>query len=476
MRFTNLTRHTEIGANSYLLELGGQRVVLDCGMHPKREGDDATPNLRLVPDGELDAIFVSHAHLDHIGSLPVLMRRQPQAKVFMSPPTAYLGEALLHNSVNVMARPHGAPPANGHGRGHQTPPANLLFTHREADQFAQIWQPCALRQLWNLDGERVSRPAEAETTFEFYDAGHILGSTGILFRAEGKRVFYTGDVNFTDQTVSQSADFPGLNGEADGGEPLDALIVETTRGDHPAAPGTERTREEERLAACMKEVFAREGAVLIPVFALGKTQEMLATFLQFKQRGLLSDVPIYIGGLSTKMTEIYDRFAASTPRLLAGISLLHTVSPYVLSGREAGSSPIKPRRIYALSSGMMTEHTLSNVFARRMLSDPRNAIFFVGYADPESPAGKLRAAKEGDMVQLDSEAPPVQRRCQVEVFDFSAHSRRDDILNYILKVKPKKTILVHGDPGAVEWFRQELATHAPGMEVVVPPPGVAVEI
>ena len=84
MRFTNLTRHTEIGANSYLLELAGRRVVIDCGMHPKREGDDATPNIRLVPDGELDAIFVSHAHLDHIGSLPVLMRRQPRARVFMS--------------------------------------------------------------------------------------------------------------------------------------------------------------------------------------------------------------------------------------------------------------------------------------------------------------------------------------------------------------------------------------------------------
>ena len=475
MRFTNLTRHTEIGANSYLLELGGQRVVLDCGMHPKREGDEATPNLRLVPDGELDAIFVSHAHLDHIGSLPVLMRRQPRARVFMSQPTAYLGEALLHNSVNVMARPNGAP-ANGHDRGqHQQASANLLFTHREADQFAQVWQACALRQPWSLEGERVSRPQPDETTFEFYDAGHILGSVGILFRAEGKRVFYTGDVNFADQTISQSAGFPGLNGEADL-EPLDALIVETTRGDHPAAPNTERGREEDRLAACLKAVFAREGAVLIPVFALGKTQEMLATFLHFKQRGLLGDVPIYIGGLSTKMTEIYDRFADSTPRLLPGISLLHSVAPYVLSGREAGSSPIKSRRVYALSSGMMTEHTLSNVFARRMLADPRNAIFFVGYADPESPAGKLRAAKDGDLVQLDSEAPPVPKRCQVEVFDFSAHSRRDEILAYILKVSPKKVILVHGDVGAIEWFKQELAVQAPGMEVIVPPPGEAVEI
>lgn len=473
MRFTNLTRRTEIGANSYLLEFDDRRVVLDCGMHPEHEGEDALPNLRLVPDGELDAILVSHAHLDHIGSLPVLMRRQPRARVFMTPPTVQVGEALLHNSVNVMARPYGPAQSNG---GHAHGPAvasNLLFTHRETDQYAQIWQPCALRQAWNFEGERLARPGEAgaEASFEFFDAGHILGSAGVLIRAEDKRVFYTGDVNFLDQTVSRAACFPdGVE------EPIDTLIVETTRGDHPAPPGRTRADEETRLAQGLKEVFARDGAVLIPVFALGKTQEMLATFMHFKQRGLLGEVPIYIGGLSTKMSEIYDRFASSTPRLLPGITLLDAVAPYVLSGREAGSSPIKPRRIYALSSGMMTEHTLSNVFARRMLANPRHAIFFVGYADPKSPAGKLRAAKDGELVQLDEEAPPVERRAQVEIFDFSAHSQREDILAYIRRVQARKVILVHGDVGAVQWFKETLAQLEPRMEVVIPPPGEAVEI
>ncbi len=473
MRFTNLTRHTEIGANSYLLELGGRRLVLDCGMHPKHEGEDATPNLRLVADDSLDAILVSHSHLDHIGSLPVLMRRQPHARVFMSAPTAQLGEALLHNSVNVMVK-HGSNGGNGHGEPARAPGPNVLFSHREADQYAQVWQPCALRQLWSLEGERLARPEEAGVSFELFDAGHILGSTGILLRAEGKRVFYSGDVNFLDQTVSRAAEFPGVNGALE--EPIDTLIIETTRGDHPAKPGVTRADEEARLARGLREVFAREGAVLIPVFALGKTQEMLAVFLRFKQKGLLGDVPIYIGGLGTKMTETYDRFASSAPRLLPGMSLLHTVAPYVLSGREAGTTPIKPRRIYALSSGMMTEHTLSNIFAQRMLSDERNAVFFVGYADPESPAGRLRAAAPGDMVQLDDEAPPVKLRAQVEVFDFSAHSQREDILNYIRRLQPKKVLLVHGDPGAVEWFKSTLAAQEPGIEVIIPPPGEAVEL
>ncbi len=474
MRFTNLTRATEIGANSYLLETGGRKLVLDCGMHPKREGEEALPNLRLVPDGALDAILVSHSHLDHIGSLPVLMRRQPQSRVFMTPATASLGEALLHNSINVMAKQ--AAPANGNGHGHHergrgASNASLLFTHREADEYTQVWQPCHQRQLWSLEGERIVRPEEAAVSFEFFDAGHILGSSGILLRAEGRRFFYTGDVNFVDQTISRAASFPAPE---DG--PIDVLVIETTRGDHPAPKGVTREDEQARLARAMKEVFAREGAVLIPVFALGKTQEMLATFLQFKQQGLLGDVPIYIGGLSTKMTEIYDRFAGSSPRRLPGLSLLHSVAPYVLSGRAASEEPIKPRRIYALSSGMMTEHTLSNVFARRMLSDRRHAIFFVGYADPVSPAGVLRAAKPGDMVRLDDEAPEQELRCQVDVFDFSAHAQRETILDYIRKVQPKKVVLVHGDPGAVEWFQATLKELEPAMEVIVPPAGVALEL
>ena len=300
----------------------------------------------------------------------------------------------------------------------------------------------------------------------------------MLLRAEGKRVFYSGDVNFLDQTVSRAAGFPG--GKEPFPEGVDTLIIETTRGDAPTRPEVTRATEEARLARGLREVFAREGAVLLPVFALGKTQEMLGIFLRMKEKGLLGDVPIYIGGLGAKMSEIYDKFAASSPRLLPGVSLLHAVSPYVLGGREAASTPIKARRIYALSSGMMTEHTLSNKFAQRLLGDalddPRNAVFFVGYADPDSPAGKLRAAKPGEMVTLDEENPPVPRNAQVEVFDFSAHSQREDILAYIRRLQPKKVVLVHGDPGALEWFRSSLATLEPTMEVVIPPPGEAVEL
>src|SRR5436189_5636340 len=100
LKFINLTRRTEIGANSYYLEIGGHRLVLDCGMHPKETGEDALPNLKAIAGREIEAILVSHAHQDHIGTLPVLMRRLPTVRVFMTEALDEIGKVLLHKSVN----------------------------------------------------------------------------------------------------------------------------------------------------------------------------------------------------------------------------------------------------------------------------------------------------------------------------------------------------------------------------------------
>ena len=131
--------------------------------------------------------------------------------------------------------------------------------------------------------------------------------------------------------------------------------------------------------------------------------------------------------------------------------LRRRVAAAALGGPEAINTTIKPGRIYALSSGMMTEKTLSNVFARQVISDPQHALFFVGYADPESPAGRLRKAARGDVVQLSPDAPPQPLDCQVEQFNFSAHATRESLRAYVNKVRPKKIILVHGD--AAVFFR-----------------------
>ena len=126
---------------------------------------------------------------------------------------------------------------------------------------------------------------------------------------------------------------------------------------------------------------------------------------------------------------------------------------------------------------MMSEKTVSNTFARQgVLENAKHGLFFVGYADPETPGGKIRLAKPGDLVELDPAHPAVPLNCEMRIFDFSGHSTRDAILDYILKVAPKKAFLVHGDDGAVAWFSQEIKRRLPNTEVIVPEPVVEYEI
>jgi len=458
VKFINLTRHTEIGANAYYLEIGRHRLVLDCGMHPKNTGDDALPLFKAITDRDVEAILISHAHQDHIGTLPLAMRRVSGARVFMTEATAEIGSVLLHNSVNVMTRQR-------EEIGELSYP---LFTHRETDRSSERWRRCPLRQQMSIAGERAPRREKHALAFEFFDAGHVLGSTGIMLRTEGRTVFYTGDVNFDDQTIMEAAVFPE--------EKIDVLIMECTRGDHPKPEGWTRANEERRFSEALGAALERDACVLIPVFALGKTQEILAMLYKFRRQRLLPEFPIYIGGLSSKFTDIYDRRTHTTRRQMPRLKLMRDVAPYILNDETVRDTPVRGGRVYVLSSGMMIPKTLSNVFARRIIENPIHSIFFVGYANPESPAGLLRDAGIGGEVALDPNKARQQIRCNIEQFQFSAHATRESLIHQAAKISPNKILLVHGDPPAVEWMRDTLSNKLPGSEIIVPTPGAELEL
>jgi Cft2 family RNA processing exonuclease len=450
-----MCRDVGIGANSYLLESGGVRIVLDAGMHPKEEGLDAQPRYELIEQDSADAIFVTHSHLDHVGTLPVIVKRQRGAKVFLSAETGELACAMLHNSVNVME-------SKRTELGISDYP---FFRHGELDRMKGIFEYRNVGRKFDVDDA-------GKVTAEFYDAGHIMGSVGVMFEAEGKKVFYTGDVNFEDSTLQKGAIFPE--------EEVDVLIVETTRGEQPRRADYSRHEEENELAAAIDGVLKRGGSVLIPVFAMGKTQEVLTMLQRFKEEGLVNaKAPVYIGGLSTKMTTIYDKFSDVSRRNKRGFKFLNDME---LAGggkgkRRVGPIPFHNGCIYALSSGMMSEKTVSNNFARQgVLENPKHGLFFVGYADSQTPGGKIRAAKPGDKIVLDPAYPAVPLNCEVRAFDFSGHSTRDAIADFAVKVKPKKIFLVHGDEGAMAWFKEELQSRLPDAEIIIPEPGVEFEL
>lgn len=450
IRFTSLARRTEIGANSYLLEFDESRILLDSGMHPKSAGDEALPDFSLLPEfGTLDAAVLSHAHLDHAGSMPLVQRQHPDMPVYMTTATQAVAEALLHNSVNVMTSQR-----EELGIDHFP-----LFTHREVGLVAKNWM-----------GRKPGRPFEMSDhgpKCTFYESGHVLGAIGAEMEFNGRTVFYTGDIHFEDQTIVRGADFPE--------EGIDVLILECTRGAAARDPEYTRWREGERLAAAIEACIERRGSVLIPVFALGKTQETVTLLYELQRARQLRRQPIHIGGLGVKMTTIYDRFTNRVRRNHRGMHLLRTDG--LTRTPPRGELPkVEQGQIYAISSGMLTQHTMSNRLASRFLGSERNLIAAVGYADPDSPLGHLMNTEPGAEVELDSRHDPVRRECEVLGFDFSGHSPRDQLVDYAAKLKPEMTILVHGDQDAIDWMEKEITQRVPETKVVVPTPGQALEI
>lgn len=445
MRFRNLTRRREIGANCYLLETGKNRVVLDAGMHPKQVGYQALPDFGPLPHDSADAILITHAHHDHIGSLPVLQRKQPHAPVLMTEVTGELSSAMLHNSVNVMTRQ----------REEDSVTEYPLFTHRELDDNRGRWIYRDINRAFNIPD------TELEATL--FDAGHILGSTGILIREGANTLFYTGDVNFESQTICRAADFPTSG--------IDVLIIETTRGDHARPESYSRKGEKERLAALIKDTHEANGALLIPVFALGKTQEVMLMLHELHQEGLIPEMPLYIGGLGTKITVLYDHYASRSCRNYPGFRLLEDTDilvPRSNRGRRRQELECSSRTLYALSSGMMTENTASNLFAAKFLDNPRNSVAFVGYTDPESPGYRIRNAQRGEMIKLAKDLPAVRLEARVESFDLSAHATREQIAEYAEKVRPKRLLMVHGEEKAQQWFERRFTETLAGTELIRP--------
>ncbi len=453
MRFRNLTRRREIGANSYLIESGDSRVVLDSGMHPKEVGFDALPDFGPLPHDTANAIIVTHAHHDHIGSLPVLMRKQPNTPVIMTEPTGEIASGMLHNSVNVMTSQREELSI------HEYP----FFTHKELDENRAHYSYRDLEKPFEVPG--------TDLTASFHDAGHILGSTGVMIRENGNSLFYSGDVNFESQTICKAADFP-LSG-------IDVLVMETTRGTYERPSGYTRRGEKERLAALIRDTFDANGSVLIPVFALGKTQEVMLMLHELHEEGLIPEMPLHIGGLGTKITVLYDHYTDRSRRNYTGFRLLEDMKMLVQpKGRRRGPRQFEyqPRAIYALSSGMMTEGTTSNKFAGRFIENPRNAVAFVGYTDPESPGYRLRVAKEGEKIKLAPDQPTVEVHARIESFDLSAHATREQIAEYVEKVRPKKLLLVHGEEPSQQWFMARFAQTLSGTEIIRPEPHMPVDL
>jgi Cft2 family RNA processing exonuclease len=418
MRIVNLNPDTDIGASSWLVEIEGHRILLDAGMHPKREGRAGLPLYQAVQQEDVDAIAISHCHHDHVGALPVALRHFPKAHVMLPEQSYFIIERVLHNSVNVMTRQRDE-------LGLKEYP---LYTHDEVDDIAPVFQGFRYNREVEWAAYEKSKAGFSSPTLEFYDAGHTLGSAGIMLRGQKETMFYTGDVCFHDQTILRAARFEDVK--------ADVLIMETTRGNRVVPKGVTRATEAERLTTAILRALKRKGCVMIPSFALGRTQEILALLALLMREGKLKEQPIYIGGLGRVFTEIYDLEAHRAHRQHTSLQLHEALKLIVLDPGQVEKMKLSGGRIFVITSGMMSENTAAHDLAERMIGDERQSVFFVGYADPDTPGGRLKASKPGETFVFSPSAGQVTRRCDVEDFDLTAHANREDLLGFVDQVSP----------------------------------------
>src|SRR6266699_2227258 len=458
MRITNLNPDTAIGASGWFVEMDGHRLLLDAGIHPKREGRESLPLYDLVKNEQVDAIAISHCHHDHVGSLPIAMRYFPGAHVLLTELSYFLVERVLHNSVNVMKRQRDE-------LGIREYP---LYSHDEVDDIAPRFQGFRYQRQVDWAAFHKARAGFRSPTLEFYDAGHALGSAGILVRGQKQTLFFTGDVCFHDQTILKSAQFQGVK--------ADVLIMETTRGNRALPPGFSRQGEIARLTEAIQRVLERKGSVLIPTFALGRTQEILALLALLLGEGKLQRQPIYIGGLGRVFTEIYDLESHRTHRQYPNLQLHEALNLIVMEKGQAENMRLTGGRLFVITAGMMSEHTAAHDLAMRMIGDENQAIFFVGYADPDTPGGRLKAAKQGETFILSPSGGEVTRRCEIEDFDLTAHANRDELLDFVGAVEPRVVLLGHGEDESRNWFEEQIRERYPKVKVIQPKPGERFEV
>jgi Cft2 family RNA processing exonuclease len=343
-----------------------------------------------------------------------------------------------------------------------------LFSHDEVDNIAPLFQGFKYNREIEWAAFHKTRAGFPSPTLEFYDAGHALGSAGMMVRGQKQTLFYTGDVSFGDQTILKGARFEDVK--------ADVLVMETTRGNRATPPGFTRASEVERLSRAIERALKRKACVLLPSFALGRTQEILAQLALLTRAGRLKHQPIYIGGLGRVFTEIYDLESHRTHRQHSGLQLREALNLVVLESGQAQKMKLSGGRIFVITAGMMSENTAAHDLAARMIGDERQAIFFVGYADPETPGGRLKAAKPGQTFIFSGSAGEVTRRCEMDQFDLTAHANREDLLNFVSQVSPRTVLLGHGDDDARRWFEQQIHARHPKIKVIQPAPGKTVEV
>ncbi len=423
-----------VTGSKHLLCFGKKKILIDCGLF---QGIKEERNLNWRPlsvDARtIDAAILTHAHLDHTGYLPLLVKQGFRGPIYCSEPTLELTKLILLDSAKIQEED--AEHANQDGYSKHKP---ALPLYRVSDTEAVFELLTALKpNHWH---SIVSDQAKVNLK----NSGHILGSTFAEVEVEGKSVVFTGDLGRSNPLTLYPR---SVIREAD------ALVIESTYGDrcHTKEPPADT------LGKLINETLRRGGQVLIPTFAIGRTQDILHLIALLKASHRIPDVPVYLDSpMADKATSIFDRFPEWHRLSSPDIRRLSNTFQYVASSKHSMSiCQSKEPAIVLAGSGMLTGGRVKHHLVAR-LPQERNTVILVGY----QAAGTLgRFLKEGAVeAKIFGKYVPVRAQIS-EISSLSAHADQHEILEWMssFQTLPSQIFIVHGEPNASEGLRVRIA-------------------
>ena len=451
MKLAFLGGAATVTGSKTLVSHEGKQVLVDCGLF------QGYKNLRLMNWDEfpfdpkqLDAVVLTHAHLDHSGALPLLVKRGYRGPVFATPSTIDVCGVLLPDSGRIQEED--AEYANRR-QFSKHKPALPLYTEADADR--------ALRRLEPLPSGQVAALADG-MQLRFRRAGHILGASSVELTTANTTVLFSGDLGRPDDLIMREP------------EPIaraDYIVAESTYGNrlHDA------TDAEQLLGQVITRTVARGGIVVIPAFAVGRAQSLLYAIYRLKQRRQIPELPIYLNSpMATDMTEIYHRHR-SEHRLSQEECIGMCQVATMVRGVEESKALVAQHRpaVIVSASGMATGGRVLH-HLKALAPDARNSVVFAGYQAGGTRGGRMVAGERS--IRIHGEDIPVNAEI-VTLPGMSAHADAKQIVAW-LKTAPKPpraVYLNHGEPDAADALRQRIAREL-GWSAIVPQLGQVVKV
>ncbi len=457
-----------VTGSKHLVEFGGKRILLDCGMHQGRRREAYELNKTFPFEAKsIDAVILSHAHADHSGLLPMLVRQGFAGPIFCTPATAEITRYILEDSARIQEADFVYLQEHVSENEPVLPP---LYSFEDVQSCLPYFQTVPYARVQNVWTEIAPG-----LRFKFYDAGHILGSAVTILECgdggSAERLVFTGDLGRQQAPILRA---PELVREVVG-----TLILEGTYGDRLHRPLREAEQE---LINVALDAIEHNRKVIVPAFALGRTQEIIYLLHLLTDRGLIPRLPIYIDSpLAINLTELLDKYSADfddqARRDFLGRGdqpMIFSNLQYIRSTRDSKALNAKPGPFLVIAASGMAEGGRVVHHLKNAIEDPNNLILFTGYQAEHTLGRKL----------LEGVSPVrvLEKQCRVRakiriLDELSAHADRDELIRYAGSVQGlKRVFLVHAEDRQAAGLAAALKKGLPDLRVTVPRPGESFSI